>query len=119
MHSAVRLTSVSRRWQLSAPRAPPDVDGLVHELDYVGINVFLSTFYELGHDRLPAEIKFPIIVAWMFLCRTGSSFGSLSHINRFRMARILKDATGSLGQGACALPECVSCCSPERWTFAG
>ena len=42
-------------WQASAPRAPPDVDGLVHELDsdcsdqtpeltYVDIDTFLATF---------------------------------------------------------------------------
>ena len=28
----------------SAPRAPPDVDGLAHELDYVDIDTFLATF---------------------------------------------------------------------------
>ena len=28
----------------SAPRAPPDVDGLAHELDYVNIDTFLATF---------------------------------------------------------------------------
>ena len=31
-------------WQSSAPRAPPDVDELVHELDYVDIDAFLATF---------------------------------------------------------------------------
>ena len=31
-------------WQSSEPRAPPDVDGLVHELDYVDIDTFLATF---------------------------------------------------------------------------
>ena len=31
-------------WQASAPRAPPDADGLVHELDYVDIDTFLATF---------------------------------------------------------------------------
>jgi hypothetical protein len=31
-------------WQASAPRGPPDVDGLVHELDYVDIDTFRATF---------------------------------------------------------------------------
>jgi len=31
-------------WQSSAARAPPDVDELVHELDYVDIDAFLATF---------------------------------------------------------------------------
>ena len=31
-------------WQASAPRGPPDVAGLVHELDYVDIDTFLATF---------------------------------------------------------------------------
>ena len=31
-------------WHASAPRAPPDMDGLVHELDYVDIDTFLATF---------------------------------------------------------------------------
>ena len=31
-------------WQASAARAPPDVDGVVHELEYVDIDTFLATF---------------------------------------------------------------------------
>ena len=31
-------------WQASAPRAPPDVDGLVRELEYADIDTFLATF---------------------------------------------------------------------------
>ena len=50
-----RAAMVGGLWQASAPRAPPDVDGLVHELDsdcsdqtpeltYVDIDTFLATF---------------------------------------------------------------------------
>ena len=31
-------------WQTPAARAPPDMDGLVRELDYVDMNTFLATF---------------------------------------------------------------------------
>ena len=31
-------------WQSSAARAPPDVEDLVHQLDYVDIDTFLATF---------------------------------------------------------------------------
>ncbi len=33
-----------RLWRASEPRAPPDVDGLVRELDYVDMDTFLASF---------------------------------------------------------------------------